>query len=89
MADSKKNLSGKSEKVWEADEFAIGVMVYSTYDVKLREVGIIVEAAITAAGDVRMVMWPDGAITTEPPNRLIKAEEGETVSDWRKHIQSR
>jgi|SaaInlStandDraft_2_1057019.scaffolds.fasta_scaffold39595_2 hypothetical protein len=74
MTGPKKNLSGKSEYVWEADQFAVGVMVYSTYDVKLREVGIIVEAGVTEAGDIRMVMWPDGAITTEPPNRLIKAE---------------
>lgn len=81
MADSKKNLSGKSEHVWKADQFAVGVMVYSTYDIRLREVGIIVEAAVTTAGDVRMVMWPDGAITTEPPNRLIKAEEGIAQSE--------
>lgn len=44
-------------------------------DETFQEVGIIVEAYFTEMGDVRRVMWYDGAITTEYATALIRAEE--------------
>lgn len=74
-AKEKKNFSGKSETEWAADPYSIGTIVFSTYDGKLREAGVIIEALISEAGDVRRVLWPDGAITTEYAARLIRAED--------------
>ena len=75
QAKTKKNFSGKSETEWTADPYSIGTVVFSTYDGKLREAGVIVEALITEAGDIRRVLWPDGAITSEYAERLIRAED--------------
>ena len=75
QAKTKKNFSGKSETEWAADPYSIGTVVFSTYDGKLREAGVIVEALITEAGDIRRVLWPDGAITSEYAERLIRAED--------------
>ena len=57
------------------DNLDIGTLVYTTQDESFREVGIIVEAYYTEMGDVRRVMWYDGAITTEYATALIRAEE--------------
>ena len=75
QAKTKKNFSGKSETEWAADPYSIGTVVFSTYDGRLREAGVIVEALITEAGDIRRVLWPDGAITSEYAERLIRAED--------------
>ena len=75
QAKTKKNFSGKCETEWAADPYSIGTVVFSTYDGKLREAGVIVEALITEAGDIRRVLWPDGAITSEYAERLIRAED--------------
>ena len=75
QAKTKKNFSGKPETVWAADPYSIGTIVYSTYDTRLKEAGVIIEALVSEAGDVRSVLWPDGAITTEYAARLIRAED--------------
>ena len=78
-AKTKKNLSEiyaqKPGRPDHYDNLDIGTLVYTTMDESFREVGIIVEAYYTEMGDVRRVMWYDGAITTEYATALIRAEE--------------
>ncbi len=78
-AKTKKNIS----KIYAAipgtpepcPNFDLGTLVYTTQDEHFREIGIIVEAYMTAMGDVRRVMWNDGVITTEYATALIRVED--------------
>lgn len=78
-AKTKKNLSKifaqKPGPPDRYDNLDIGTLVYTTMDETFQEVGIIVEAYFTEMGDVRRVMWYDGAITTEYATALIRADE--------------
>lgn len=78
-AKTKKNLSKifaqKPGLPDHYDNLDIGTLVYTTQDESFRETGIIIEAYMTAMGDVRQVMWNDGAITTEYATALIRVED--------------